>query len=309
MATTLIPYACKSADNIPLIGGDDCELGNLEGFLAIYKSEKAKIATLSSAVLLDLTKRGKLLVFTFSSAESANKEKTFEDKGWERTTTDTGYVRFKMNFKFGACKDNELCKLDQNKNWLLIPIFSKGALLFANDKVGDITGYSGKFIQESHWMPRMSGSDTSGNSITFDFDQVSTNLWCSSKVAFSMDDVDVSQIEGPRGLGISFVTPPVAGTEVKVKLTEKCTGDSVIGLEDLTPTEIAQLLNAVVNGTGVDITTAVVDPSDNSIYTLTLATALAVTNQVYIETNEGSYEIVEIGGGTYRGKTETETVA
>lgn len=292
---------CTVTELVARLGGTFCGEKLVTGFALINRGVEFDPETFSKEKLDKLIKEDKFIGrISFYNVENNDQEADFNTSvRKERSKTMPGTKGYKFTFDRGSSFQNELSKLDNNKQYAFIPIFEDGSALFAIKKNGMLSGFSCNLFVGIKQLQLT--SDIAGSTLEVDIIPDAMIYWQQSAGVYESDEFSFNELEPVAKISIDIPVLTNGATTTKVKVKEAYSGANVQGLisaDDWKMEEDEQLKNV----------TKVSYDANAQEYTLTHP-ALTSRKKVRFITSNNGYRIVKVDSNYYTGESETQTVA
>lgn len=297
--------------NLIGVGTDDCDLstlGDLVGGAITTKDVKFTIAT---------------DIFLTKYKEFIRKKKVFPLVGlynFEQNTPDNEVSTSSIGVKFEIREGKVELSLIYNKSHCFHKsVFTKKAfkkwnivLFFTNHVVGakSIDGLSWKGFDAGMFSVAtfkvQQGTDPQMTKITLQLTPEGTNEWNTRMAPIANEEIaaELNSIDGSIETNITYVSPPAVGSTIVVDVKSQCNGSAKSGL-----TTGANWFVGGAQTTPKTVTTAAESATIPGRYTLTLSSALIVTDTVQPRLGTATETVVEdILGVMYSGTAAIATV-
>jgi hypothetical protein len=272
------------AEDVLGTGQGECpitDFGDLKGLGLLKKGSKLSLATdtLNAATFRALITDGKLhqLVnsYAFEDTTPENERSTSSD-GLMQTIRE-GKPMYSFTFKKGMYNAKAMQSLKGNNRWDAYFYFSEGLLVALDTAGANLKGFNGSMFDVDSYKFKQ-GNET-------EFSKVSLQLSDAKEfnqrfVFFTWDELGFNalEIEGVIEANVSFNVAPVAGSTITVKVSDA--NNRSISYASLFDT--ASNWKVLKNGVANVVTTVSVA---GDVVTLTLTSALALTNKVDVSLN------------------------
>ncbi|NAW50779.1 hypothetical protein GNY06_05070 [Elizabethkingia argentiflava] len=270
------------------------------GFTLLRRGTEIDPQTFGKSNLDTLIMEGKYIgMLAPYSMENNNQDADYATSVQKERAQKIGGVKgWRFIFDQTNCFQNEVSKLNNSKEWGIVPILEDGSAVFWVKKNGLISGFDVNLFLGVYDLPLT--ADITGSVLEVDVTPSAMAAWQGSADVFTPTEFGFNEIQPIAGLNIQLPVLIASATTTEVKITALCSDSSVGGLTDPANWVIEK------NGSRLPVKNIGYNPN-NATYIFTHDPLKGGENVVFA-TSKNGFNVYVKDGNYYAGRSVSKIV-